>query len=54
MQGMESKTQHFIFIIDDQRYATAVCAVAKVIRAVELNSIPQADVCCLLRALLSR
>ena len=43
MQGMESKTQYFIFIIDEQRYATAVSAVEKVIRAVELNSIPQAD-----------
>ncbi len=43
MQGMESKTQYFVFIIDEQRYATAVSAVEKVIRAVELNSIPQAD-----------
>ncbi len=43
MKDMESKTPYFIFIIAEQRYATAVSAVEKVIRAVELNSIPQAD-----------
>ena len=40
---MESKTQYFVFSIDKQQYAIAVSAVEKVIRAVELNSIPQAD-----------
>ncbi len=40
---MESKIQYFVFGIDKQQYAITISAVEKVIRAVELNSIPQAD-----------
>ena len=34
-------SRYFVFILDDQRYALALAAVLKVIRAVELTSLPE-------------
>ena len=38
---MEASSQYFVFALEDQRYALALAVVLKVIRAVELTSLPE-------------
>ena len=38
---MNTSSQYFVFGLDDQRYALALAAVLRVIRAVELTSLPE-------------
>jgi purine-binding chemotaxis protein CheW len=39
---MDTSSQYFVFSLEDQRYALALAAVLKVIRAVELTYLPEA------------
>ena len=39
---MEASLQYFVFALEDQRYALALAAVLRVIRAVELTYLPEA------------
>ena len=38
---MNTSSQYFVFGLDDQRYALALAAVLRVIRAVEFTSLPE-------------